>query len=52
MANECSMCGLAACDLPDGVDSKLIFEGGLCQGCQQIPERPYEYVLSEDELHD
>ncbi len=36
--NECDECGLAAVDLPDGVDPDLIFQrvGGrvLCQGCQ------------------
>lgn len=30
---ECEVCGLAACDLPDGVDPELIFEDGLCQVC-------------------
>lgn len=35
---ECDVCGLAACDLPDGVDPELIFEtddDGVtrCQGC-------------------
>ena len=25
-ALECDVCGLAACDLPDGVDPELIFE--------------------------
>lgn len=39
MSGECENCGLAACDLPDGVDPELIFEDGLCQGCQQIPEQ-------------
>ena len=38
---ECEGCGLAAMDLPDGVDPELIFERDdygdlLCQGCQQI----------------
>jgi hypothetical protein len=32
-ALECQVCGLAACDLPDGVDPEFIFEGGLCQVC-------------------
>jgi hypothetical protein len=34
---ECDYCGLAACDLPDGVDPELVFseiEGGvICIGC-------------------
>lgn len=34
---ECAICGLAPCDLPDGVDPDLIFdtEDGetRCQGC-------------------
>lgn len=35
---ECSVCGLAPCDLPDGIDPELIFERGedgevYCQGC-------------------
>jgi len=39
---ECEGCGLAAMDLPDGVDPELIFERDedgvmLCQGCQQVP---------------
>jgi len=39
---ECESCGLAAMDLPDGVDPDFIFEVGddgtvLCQGCQQLP---------------
>lgn len=25
-SDECSVCGLAACDLPDGVDPALFFE--------------------------
>jgi hypothetical protein len=37
MRLECVTCGLAPCDLPDGVDPELIFvtENGLthCQGC-------------------
>jgi hypothetical protein len=37
MRYECDYCGLAACDLPDGVDPELVFEasshGVLCQGC-------------------
>jgi len=37
-ALECEVCGLAACDLPDGVDPELIFEvdDGVmhCQVCQ------------------
>jgi hypothetical protein len=39
--NECDRCGLAACDLPDGVEPELIFErvgtAMLCQGCQNVP---------------
>lgn len=41
--NECDGCGLAACDLPDGVDPDLIFEVNndngrtYCQTCQ-LPE--------------
>lgn len=38
--NECDRCGLAACDLPDGVDPEFIFESAddgtgdvCCQGC-------------------
>lgn len=37
--NECDGCGLAACDLPDGVIAELVFEFSattgetLCQGC-------------------
>ena len=43
--NECDGCGLAACDLPDGVDPDLIFEGDgkgnvYCQGCQS--QQPVE----------
>lgn len=35
---ECEDCGLAAMDLPDGVDPEFIFERGddgamRCQGC-------------------
>lgn len=30
---ECVCCGLAAVDLPDGVDPEFVFEGGYCQGC-------------------
>lgn len=34
---ECDECGVAACDLPDGIDPDLIFEGCcgqvFCQGC-------------------
>lgn len=35
---ECETCGLAAMDLPDGIDPELIFEPGddgvmRCQGC-------------------
>jgi hypothetical protein len=35
---ECATCGLAPCDLPDGVDPELIFETDedgetRCQGC-------------------
>lgn len=35
---ECDACGLAACDLPDGVDAEFLFEHDddgrmLCQGC-------------------
>lgn len=34
---ECSVCGLAPCDLPDGVDADDVFvrEDGkdFCQGC-------------------
>jgi hypothetical protein len=38
MSYECARCGLAACDLPDGIDPELIFEHCecglmLCQGC-------------------
>jgi hypothetical protein len=38
---ECEDCGLAAMDLPDGVDPDLVFEPGddstvRCQGCQMI----------------
>lgn len=25
-ADECDVCGLAACDLPDGVDPEFVFE--------------------------
>lgn len=25
---ECAVCGLAPCDLPDGVDPELVFERG------------------------
>lgn len=34
---ECDTCGLATCDLPDGVDPELVFEvtedGTFCGGC-------------------
>ncbi|MDQ3224617.1 MAG: hypothetical protein M3Q75_14275 [Gemmatimonadota bacterium] len=37
MSHECDACGVAACDLPDGVDPELIFEreSGVtrCRGC-------------------
>jgi Zn ribbon nucleic-acid-binding protein len=36
---ECDACGLAACDLPDGVDPELIFErdihGMFCPACRR-----------------
>lgn len=40
---ECEDCGLAAMDLPDGVEPELIFERGddrvmRCQGCQMNAE--------------
>lgn len=35
--HECDTCGLAAYDLPDGVDPETVFEttgdGTACQGC-------------------
>lgn len=34
--HECTGCGLAACDLPDGVDPEDVFEGDYCQGCAQL----------------
>jgi hypothetical protein len=34
---ECDRCGVAECDLPDGVDPEFVFErterGTFCQGC-------------------
>lgn len=36
--NECDRCGVAACDLPDGVDPDEVFEvvdgEELCGGCR------------------
>lgn len=45
--NECDGCGLTACDLPDGVDPDLIFEGDgrgnvYCQGCASA--RPADWM--------
>ncbi len=40
MRLECDRCGIAACDLPDGLDPELVFESAddgtgdvLCGGC-------------------
>jgi hypothetical protein len=34
---ECDYCGLAACDLPDGIDPETVFSGTtggvICIGC-------------------
>lgn len=44
MRYECDTCGLAACDLPDGVDPELIFEreSGVirCQACALLGLSP------------
>lgn len=42
---ECEDCGLAAMDLPDGVDPEFVFERGddgviRCQGCQSLAGSP------------
>lgn len=64
--NECDGCGLAACDLPDGVDPDLIFEGDgrgnvYCQGCASsrpapVPVEEFDGGAEEDgnfdEAHD
>jgi hypothetical protein len=50
---ECEACGLAACDLPDGVEPEYIFEKyegcglWLCQGCASLtyPELVSTYDL-------
>lgn len=34
--HECEGCGIAACDLPDGVDPDDVFHGGYCLGCAQL----------------
>jgi hypothetical protein len=49
---ECDGCGLAAVDLPDGVDPELVFErvrrGGsmFCQGCLPLEGDHGEVTVS------
>ncbi|WBQ03003.1 hypothetical protein [Kribbella sp. CA-293567] len=48
--HECDGCGLAACDLPDGIDPDDVFDDGHCQGCAQLvaagQPTPYEMAAS------
>ena len=53
---ECDNCGLAASDLPDGVDAELIFETGpggtFCQGCDVCTDCGGRRYITDDRGHE
>lgn len=51
---ECATCGLAPCDLPDGVDPEMVFERGedrqyRCQACRAVLSVDFLQVIEEQQ---